>query len=119
MVRLVLRLAEMGSASMFRDGMQFGLVMAACLVMHTSHLSAQEKPRQPNILVIVADDLGYADLGFQGGKDIATPNIDSIAAGGARFTNSIPAAKGVGVETDSACRCQKPRSPIASSKRDT
>ncbi|HEY4259670.1 MAG TPA: sulfatase-like hydrolase/transferase, partial [Schlesneria sp.] len=72
---------------MIRDAMTFALVVAACLASQASHLSAQEKARQPNILVIVADDLGYADLGFQGGKDIPTPNIDSIAAGGARFTN--------------------------------
>ncbi|HEY0983668.1 sulfatase [Schlesneria sp.] len=51
-----------------------------------SHLSASP-PRKPNILLIVADDLGYADLGFQGGADIPTPAIDSLAAGGVRFTN--------------------------------
>jgi arylsulfatase A-like enzyme len=42
----------------------------------------------PNIVVIVADDLGYADLGVHGGKDIATPNIDALAARGMRFTNA-------------------------------
>jgi arylsulfatase A-like enzyme len=42
--------------------------------------------RSPNIVLILADDLGYAELGCQGCKDIATPNIDSIAAGGIRFT---------------------------------
>ena len=44
-------------------------------------------PRKPNIIVIVADDLGWADLGIQGCKDIPTPNIDSLAKNGARFTN--------------------------------
>ena len=42
---------------------------------------------QPNIIVILADDQGYADLGCQGAKDVATPHIDSLAAGGVRFTN--------------------------------
>ncbi len=45
--------------------------------------------RKPNVLVIVADDLGYADVGFQGlSKDVKTPHLDSLAAGGVRFTNS-------------------------------
>src|SRR5690349_14901869 len=39
----------------------------------------------PNILIILADDLGYADVGFTGGKDIKTPNIDTLAASGARL----------------------------------
>lgn len=48
---------------------------------------APAAPQRPNIVVIVADDLGYADLGTQGAKDVATPNIDSIARAGVRFTN--------------------------------
>jgi len=42
---------------------------------------------RPNVLVIVADDLGYADLGFQGAKDIQTPNLDSLAATSVRCTS--------------------------------
>jgi arylsulfatase A-like enzyme len=44
-------------------------------------------PRRPNIVLIVADDLGYAELGVQGCKDIPSPHIDSIARAGVRFTN--------------------------------
>ena len=43
--------------------------------------------RRPNILLIVADDMGYGELGCQGWKDIPTPHIDSIARHGIRFTN--------------------------------
>lgn len=43
-------------------------------------------PSQPNIIHIVADDLGWQDVGFNGCKDIKTPNLDALAQGGARFT---------------------------------
>jgi arylsulfatase A-like enzyme len=43
--------------------------------------------RQPNIIVILADDLGYGDLGVYGGADIPTPNLDALAAAGIRFTD--------------------------------
>lgn len=44
-------------------------------------------PRRPNVIVILADDLGYADTGFQGATDIPTPHLDRLAQGGVRFTN--------------------------------
>jgi arylsulfatase A-like enzyme len=40
----------------------------------------------PNVLFILADDLGYADVSCFGRRDFATPNIDRIAAEGVRFT---------------------------------
>lgn len=46
-----------------------------------------QQVRRPNIILIVADDLGYADLGCQGARDIRTPHIDSLAANGVRFTD--------------------------------
>lgn len=41
----------------------------------------------PNVILILADDLGFADVGFQGARDFATPNIDRLAASGIRFTS--------------------------------
>ncbi len=45
------------------------------------------RERKPNVIVILLDDMGSHDLGCQGATDVKTPNIDSLAAGGARFTN--------------------------------
>ena len=42
--------------------------------------------KKPNILFILADDLGYGDLGCYGQKVIRTPNLDRLAAQGMRFT---------------------------------
>ncbi|MCA1964478.1 MAG: sulfatase [Prosthecobacter sp.] len=49
-------------------------------------LSAQEA-RKPNVILIVADDLGYADLACQGSQTIRTPHLDALASAGTRFTS--------------------------------
>jgi arylsulfatase A len=53
-------------------------IIIVCLSCGQSH---------PNIVLIVADDMGYGDLGCYGVKDIKTPNIDKLAGEGARLTN--------------------------------
>src|ERR1700710_358543 len=50
-------------------------------------VSPGAEARRPNVVLLVADDLGYADLGFQGGRDIPTPNLDALAKQGVRCTN--------------------------------
>ena len=54
--------------------------------------AASRPARRPNIVLIVADDLGYGDLGCYGNKAIPTPNIDALAAGGLRFTDGYVSA---------------------------
>jgi arylsulfatase A-like enzyme len=64
-----------------------GILAVAAGVQGQTPGPAAGRNTRPNVLVIVADDLGYADLGCQGAKDIATPAIDSLAANGVRFTD--------------------------------
>jgi len=59
------------------------MVLAIILI----YCAASIADRKPNIVLIVADDLGYADVGFHGVKDIPTPGLDALAAGGIRLTN--------------------------------
>jgi arylsulfatase A-like enzyme len=51
-----------------------------------------EPPQQPNIVVIVSDDLGYAQLGYNGSARIATPHLDSICREGVYFTQGYASA---------------------------
>ena len=63
------------------------ILLTALLLTPLAALHATDSPKtKPNILVILADDLGYADLGCQGSPDVKTPNIDSLAANGVRCT---------------------------------
>ena len=52
----------------------------------------QEPKSRPNIIVILADDMGFSDLGCYG-SEIATPNLDSLAAGGLRFSQMYNSAR--------------------------
>ena len=64
-------------------GVGLAAFSAVCTGCHSS--GSQNKPR-PNIVLIMADDLGYGDVGCYGCGDIRTPSIDSLAADGVRFT---------------------------------
>ncbi|MFI7636784.1 sulfatase-like hydrolase/transferase [Nonomuraea sp. NPDC049400] len=55
-------------------------------------VTGTERPRRPNVLFILADDLGWADLGCYGSRNIRTPYLDALAGGGVRFTNGYSAA---------------------------
>jgi arylsulfatase A-like enzyme len=55
-------------------------------------LSVYVAAKPPNILVILADDLGYSDIGVHGGKVVPTPHLDALAASGVRCTNGYVSA---------------------------
>jgi len=61
-------------------------LLTALLLAPLAALHAADASAKPNILVILVDDLGYADLGCQGSADVKTPHIDSLAANGVRCT---------------------------------
>ena len=66
----------------------FAIPLALLCLMPGSLTSAELSPGgKPNVVVILADDMGWADLGVQGvEKDLKTPNLDALAAAGVRCT---------------------------------
>ena len=62
------------------------------LFLHFALCTSLSAAATPNVLVIIADDLGYADIGVHGGKEVPTPNIDALAASGVRCTSGYVSA---------------------------
>jgi Sulfatase len=80
--REFLRAASFGAAAVSLGG---------CL--NASKLAAQQgSPAKPNIVLIMADDMGYSDIGCYGGE-IHTPHLDRLAAGGVRFSQFYNGAR--------------------------
>ena len=65
-------------------------LILACLLLFHLPIEAAEKP--PNILIILADDLGYSDIGCYGGE-IDTPNLDRLASNGIRYSSFYNTSK--------------------------
>ncbi len=63
------------------------LLLVTILLITSSCKREELRYRQPNIVFILADDLGYAELGAYGQQKIETPNIDGLASNGIRFTD--------------------------------
>ena len=66
------------------------IIIALLLLVTTGH--AQKKSTQPNIIIILADDLGWKDLSCYGSSFYKTPNLDRLAANGVRFTQGYAAS---------------------------
>ena len=67
------------------------LLFAVCCFIPVSLWAESPSDPKPNLIVIMADDLGYADVGFNGCVDIPTPHIDSIASRGVKCTSGYVA----------------------------
>lgn len=68
-------------------------VLASCLLISILSLAGTaEADQKPNIVVIMADDLGYGDVGCYGATELETPHIDRLAARGRRFTQGYCSA---------------------------
>lgn len=67
----------------------FPIIILICIPLLFCSFTRFEKgySEKPNLILIVADDLGYADLGMHGSKQIPTPNIDILSEGGIHFTS--------------------------------
>lgn len=68
-----------------RLGSVFAAAMTCLILTGSNNTAAAQSQSRPNILLILADDLGFSDLGCYGGE-IQTPNLDSLAENGLRFT---------------------------------
>src|SRR5262249_6143472 len=81
----------MKTLSIFWAGQCPRLLLAAAvlLALASGPTAAQvdDSTARPNIVLILADDLGYSDVGVYGAKGIATPNLDGLAREGVRFTD--------------------------------
>src|SRR5215216_6532593 len=63
------------------------LVATALAAFGFASIGVAQSPRQPNIIVIFADDLGYGDLGSFGAPNVRTPRLDAMAAEGQKWTS--------------------------------
>ena len=68
------------------------LSLLAPFAAQAAHAAKKAKPNtdpnRPNVIMILADDLGYGDLGCYGAKNVETPNVDRLANQGIRFTDT-------------------------------
>src|SRR5215211_5927347 len=65
-------------------------ILSLCLLVAVVLASASARAAErPNVVYIMADELGYFEPAFMGGRTIQTPNLDRLAAGGLRFNNLL------------------------------
>ncbi len=80
-------LTKVSMTPMRQSQISLHCLLRAFITLVLAAVSIHAADRKPNILIIVADDLGYGELSCQGNPQIPTPNIDSLAHSGIRFTS--------------------------------
>ena len=65
----------------------------ALIVIVLTFLAIASKAAQPNILIILADDMGYGDMGCMGSEHLATPHLDALAASGVLCSQAYAACQ--------------------------
>ena len=68
------------------------LSLSVTLLVSFESIRCTAAERLPNVVILLADDLGYGETGCQGNKEIPTPHIDSLADGGVRMTQGYVTA---------------------------
>lgn len=63
------------------------IILSTLISLSTNGVGNERSAEKPNFVLIMADDMGYADAGFTGAADIQTPHLDALAASGVMFTN--------------------------------
>jgi hypothetical protein len=64
-------------------------ILAVLLPATLTAEPAVDSPKPPNFILLLADDLGYGDLGVTGSRQIPTPHIDLLSANGVRFSSAL------------------------------
>src|SRR5258705_2826906 len=82
------------------------LILCSVLICSAAPPETKPAPPRPNIIFILADDLGWADMGCFGSKFYETPNLDQLARNGMRFTQAYAAC----------CVCSPTRASIMTGK---
>ncbi len=82
------------------------VMLIACFSASTAWAAEESRPAKPNVIVIMADDLGWKDLGCYGSKVFQTPNLDRLADDGMRFTSAYAAS----------CVCSPTRASLMTGK---
>lgn len=62
-------------------------VLSSVVPLSIASCSSKEPQQKPNVIIILADDLGYGDLECYGARNVSTPNVNALAQNGIRFTN--------------------------------